>query len=124
MSRSTLGDIRMNDARAGAGPTLSWEHSGTAASPVIALHGEIDLSTSPLLRATLVSLVDAGAQDLTVDMTDVTFVDSTGLGVLVGALQLLQARGGEGLTVRGVGPVVRRVFELTGLDAVFSVEPG
>jgi anti-sigma B factor antagonist len=111
----------MNDARAGAGPTLSWQRSGTDEAPVVALQGEIDLSTSPLLRSTLVSLVDAGARRLTVDMSDVTFVDSTGLGVLVGALQLLQGRGGDGLTVRGVGPAVRRVFELTGLDAVFSV---
>ena len=111
----------MNDARAGAGPTLSWESSGTARTPVVALRGEIDLSTSPLLRATLTSLIDAGAHDVTVDLSEVSFVDSTGLGVLVGALQLLQARGGDALFIRGVGPAVRRVFELTGLDAVFSV---
>jgi anti-sigma B factor antagonist len=114
----------MNDARAGTGPALSWEIAGADHAPVVALHGEIDLSTSPLLRATLVSLIDGGARELTVDMSEVTFVDSTGLGVLVGALQLLQSHGGDGLSVRGVGPVVRRVFELTGLDAVFSIPPG
>ncbi len=113
----------MNEARAGAGPTLSWELRGIDSAPVVALTGEIDLSTSPLLRATLVSLIDRGARELTVDLCDVTFVDSTGLGVLVAALQLLQARGGGGLSIRGVGPVVRRVFELTGLDAVFSLAP-
>jgi stage II sporulation protein AA (anti-sigma F factor antagonist) len=84
----------------------------------IAVHGELDLAVAPSL---LRRLDDALAADpgirLEVDFAGVTFIDSTGLGVLVACRKRAMAAGGE-LTVANVAPGPRRVFEVTGLDKV------
>ena len=59
---------------------------------VIEVGGEIDVYTAPKLRERIVDLVDAGSYDLVIDMEQVEFLDSTGLGVLVGGLKRVRAR--------------------------------
>jgi anti-sigma B factor antagonist len=88
---------------------------------VVSPAGELDAFTAPELRSELHGLLaDVSAKRLVVDLTAVTFLDSSALGVLVGALRRLRERGGE-LHVVQPRPTVRRIFELTALDAVFTL---
>lgn len=87
---------------------------------VLAPSGELDLAASASLRAALVDACDAGLL-VVVDLADVSFVDSTALGVLVGAARRLQADGCR-LTVRGASSRVHAVLAMTGLDRLFDVE--
>lgn len=87
---------------------------------VLAVSGEVDVATVPRLREQLHSLVAQGSNRIVVDLEGVEFLDSTGLGVLVGALKRVRAHDGE---LRVVCPQsrVRKVFEVTGLTKVFSL---
>ena len=87
---------------------------------VVAASGEIDVAAAPELREQLVSLIVGGANRLVVDMEEVDFIDSTGLGVLVGAVR--RARGADG-DVRLVctNSRILKVFGVTGLDEVFVI---
>jgi anti-sigma B factor antagonist len=84
------------------------------------LHGEVDLHVAPEVRERLSDAIDKGAANLVIDLTRVTFLDSMALGVLLGTLKLLRARGGE-LRLVVPTPELRRVFELTLLDEVFTL---
>jgi anti-sigma B factor antagonist len=87
---------------------------------VLALSGEVGVATAPRIRAELHRLVAAGSRRIIVDLDDVDFLDSTGLGVLVGGLKRVRAHGGE-LVLVCTQSRVTRVFEVTGLTAVFSI---
>jgi anti-sigma B factor antagonist len=69
-------------------------HSDGPGFTVIAVSGEIDVYTAPKLRERLISLVESGSYQLIVDMEGVEFLDSTGLGVLVGGLKRVRAHDG------------------------------
>ncbi len=96
--------------------------SGPPTHPVLVARGEIDVATSPQLRTQLTNLIARGARDITVRFEGVSFVDSSGLGVLVGAYKRLR-EGDEG-TIRIVGaqPSVRKVFEITGLESALLTD--
>jgi anti-sigma B factor antagonist len=90
---------------------------------VVVLRGEIDAFTAPSLRGDLRRLVEeTGALIVVVDLEAVTFLDSSGLGALVGVFRRLRERGGH---LRIVPPrtAASRIFELTGLDAVLELYP-
>ncbi|MGW7300937.1 STAS domain-containing protein [Streptomyces sp. NPDC054829] len=80
---------------------------------------EISVYTAPALRTVLVDLVNQGRYFLVVDLAGIAFIDSTGLGVLVGALKRVRVHGGE---VAVAVPTVRigKVFRITGLASVFA----
>ena len=86
---------------------------------VLTVRGEVDVSTAEAFRAALYSLVDETAGDVMVDMGGVGFIDSSGLGVLVGALKRARERGSD-LRVRNLTPVARKVFDITGLTELFQ----
>ena len=65
-------------------------------------------------------VIEGGADRVVVDLADVSFMDSSGLGVLIGALRRLRELGGHLALVCGEGPV-RRVLAITGLDRLFPV---
>ena len=96
------------------------EYSAAPGKTVIAVSGEIDVYTAPRLRETLVSLVDAGNYRLIVDMEGVEFLDSTGLGVLVGGLKRVRAHDG-GIDLVCTQGRILRIFRITGLNRVFSI---
>src|SRR3712207_8032382 len=73
---------------------LSLATRTVAEHTVLEVGGEVDVYTAPRLRERLVELVDAGARNVVVDLGRVDFLDSTGLGVLVGALKRLRAASG------------------------------
>ena len=87
---------------------------------VIRLTGEVDVFSSPRLREKIIELVNQGSRLIVVDLDAVEFLDSTGLGVLVGGLKRLRSHDGE-MSVVCNEPRVLRVFELTRLDAVFPI---
>lgn len=86
--------------------------------PVVHVAGEIDVYTAPRLREQLLRL--AGERTLIIDLTEVSFLDSTALGVLVGAMKRQRERGGT-MSIVTSGTRVRRLFEITGLTRVFTV---
>jgi anti-sigma B factor antagonist len=100
--------------------TFEVTDSGLPGVPVLAVRGEIDVATSPDMRELLQGLIEGEPQLLVVDMTDVSFIDSTGLGVLVEAVTGVRAGGGD-LRLVVTQPHIIKLFELTGLDEVFSV---
>lgn len=101
---------------------LMLERRGTARDPVIAASGEIDVATSPQLRAELLAVLAEEPDSITVDFAEVSFIDSSGLGVLVGALKRIRDRG-EDATLHVVHPqdAVRKVFDITGLNSLFDL---
>lgn len=87
---------------------------------LLRLAGEVDLHTAPQLRHRLASLVEGDVTLAVVDLSDVTFVDSMTLGVLLGASKRLRAKEGE-LRLVVSDPNIRRIFEITLLDRVFDL---
>jgi anti-sigma B factor antagonist len=87
---------------------------------VIAVHGQADLHTAPELRNAITAALDGGATGLVVDLSEATFIDSMTLGVLLGAVKRLRPSGGK-VSIVCVDPHIRRIFEITLLDRVFSL---
>lgn len=81
----------------------------------------LDASTAPALREMLIGCLDAGAHRLVLDLTGVTFLDSSALGSLIAAAK--RAGRGGAFSVCGVQPAVARLFALTHMDRVFTVHP-
>lgn len=88
---------------------------------VVHVGGEIDVYTAPTLRQRLDERIQSGRHHLVVDLGDVTFMDSTGLGVLVGRLKLVRSYGGS-LRLVCTNRRVLKVFAITGLDRVFDID--
>lgn len=88
---------------------------------VIEVRGELDLATSDELRAALDRGFEAGSPRIAVDLTDVGFLDSSSLGVLVASMKRARADDGD-LALVGVQGSPAKVIALTGLDAVFRIE--
>lgn len=82
--------------------------------------GEVDVSTAPRLRDELSRAIADGCHDLIVDLSDVPFLDSTGLGVLVGRLKATRLLGGD-MVLAALQDRTLRNFHITGLDKVFQV---
>jgi anti-sigma B factor antagonist len=87
---------------------------------VVTVSGEIDLATQGALRTQLNDLVVAGQVDLVLDLTEVTFVDSTGLGALIGTRRRVHAFHGS-LALVIPNEAVMKVFTITGLEKVFDI---
>jgi anti-sigma B factor antagonist len=88
---------------------------------VVHVTGVIDVHTVGVLRDQLVAPVDAG-HDVVVDLSQVTFLDSTGLGVLVTARKRIDARGGR-ISLVVDGERVMKVFRITALTRLFTIHP-
>jgi anti-sigma B factor antagonist len=88
--------------------------------PVVSASGEIDVATAPPLRDRLQALTTSGRSTVVVDLLGVTFLDSTALGVLVGALKRCREAGGD-LPLVIEEPRILKVFEITGLTGVFPI---
>jgi anti-sigma B factor antagonist len=87
---------------------------------VVEVGGEIDVYTAPRLREQLVDLVADGKYHLIVDMERVDFLDSTGLGVLVGGLKRVRAHDGS-LRLVCTQERILKIFRITGLTKVFPI---
>ena len=87
---------------------------------IIEVGGEIDVYTAPKLREAILAAIDAGHLRLIIDVQKVDFLDSTGLGVLVGALKRVRADGGS-LDIVCTQERILKIFQITGLDKVFGL---
>jgi anti-sigma B factor antagonist len=89
---------------------------------VIALSGEVDIYSAPQFKETLVKGIDEGARRIIVDLTNVSFIDSTALGVLVSGAKRVRPQNG-GLDIVCADENITRIFEITGLDRIFGIYP-
>src|ERR671939_2209951 len=89
---------------------------------VVAVTGEIDLFTAPEFKQRVSAPIDAGRSSLIVDLSRTTFIDSSSLGVLIGAHRRLKLRGGS-LVVVCDDEAIAKTFKITGLDGVFTLAP-
>jgi anti-sigma B factor antagonist len=89
---------------------------------VLAVRGEIDLFTAPELKQVLAESIEGGRIRIIVDLTDTTFLDSTALGVLIGAVKRLRSRDGA-LAIVNIDENIAKTFEITGLDQIFTIVP-
>jgi anti-sigma B factor antagonist len=101
-------------------PAIDVTVDGPRREPLVHISGEIDVATAPVVRERLAALLEDGAQRITLDLDRVAFIDSSGLGVLVGALRRMHEHGGE-LSIEGAQPGVRKILEITGLAEVFAL---
>ena len=88
---------------------------------VVAVRGDADLHTAHELRTAIADAIDGGATSLIVDLAETTFIDSMTLGVLLGAVKRLRPIGGS-VSVVCTDANIRRIFEITLLDRVFSLQ--
>jgi anti-sigma B factor antagonist len=103
------------------GRNLRIEVANTTSPTTVVLSGEIDLSTAGRVREALIAISHSGEHNVVVDMTNVTFVDSTGLSALVAPLKRFRAMDGQ-VVLRSPNKSVRKVLEITGLTRVFTIE--
>jgi anti-sigma B factor antagonist len=96
------------------------EHAIDSERHVLAVRGEIDLFTAPELKQVLAESIEAGRTRVVVDLTETTFLDSTALGVLIGAVKRLRSRDGA-LAIVNVDENIAKTFEITGLDQIFTI---
>lgn len=87
---------------------------------IVAVGGEIDVYSAPKLRDMITELVGAGVYDIVIDMEGVEFLDSTGLGVLVGGLKKVRAHDGSLQLVCNQDRLLK-IFRITGLAKVFVI---
>lgn len=83
--------------------------------------GEIDAYTAPQLKEELLPLTEEEGSKIVVDLKGVDYIDSTGLGVFVGALKSAKAHSGS-IELTGLNSRVKRLFSITGLDEVMSID--
>jgi anti-sigma B factor antagonist len=98
------------------------EDQDAAGAHVIAVAGEVDIFTAPELKRAIAAALDAGARRLVVDLTETRFLDSTALGVLIGAVKRLRPLDGR-LVIVNTEPSTAKTFEITGLDQIFTIVP-
>ncbi|MBR6569665.1 MAG: anti-sigma factor antagonist [Clostridia bacterium] len=101
---------------------LQYKPVGESVTVVIA--GELDHCAAPQIRHMLDDLIrDPGVTDMVLDLENLTFMDSSGIGVLLGRLRILQSRGGT-LSVKNMQPSVEKLFRLSGLHRVIGIAEG
>ncbi len=102
------------------GETLRITSERAGGAYVLRLHGELDLRTVPKLRMRLAEALERGSGAVVVDLTEVTFIDSTGLSALLNALRRLTRAGRRLLLSTQDGPVLR-LLRMTRLDGTFPL---
>jgi len=99
---------------------LTLATSEVEGATIIAVGGEIDVYTAPKLRDKITELVGNGDYNLVIDMEKVDFLDSTGLGVLVGGLKKVRAHDGSMRLICNQERLLK-IFRITGLAKVFAI---
>ncbi len=89
---------------------------------VVAVAGEVDIFTAPDLKRTIALAIEDGAHRLVIDLTQTRFLDSTALGVLIGAVKRLRPLDGR-MAIVNTEPSTAKTFQITGLDRIFTIVP-
>jgi anti-anti-sigma factor len=98
---------------------VTGEHGRT----VVRVTGDLDLETAPQMLAAIEPTLDTGTGALVVDLSRLTFIDSSGLSALIRINQRMSAAGRE-LSIIAPGPPAAKTFEITGLDQVLPLRTG
>ena len=88
---------------------------------IITLKGEIDIYSAPDFKGSLYDAIGEGQQDIILECSDLSYIDSMGLGIMVGALKRIKEQAHE-IVIRNPKSTVRKLFKITGLDKVFIME--
>lgn len=112
----------MSDTGQSPTPAPDFDVSADVSEGVatVSVRGEVDVYTAPQLRERLYGVVGDGATRVVLDLSAMTFIDSTGLGVVVGALKRLRESGGD-LLLRSPSRSTRKVLEITGLTRIVEI---
>src|SRR5579863_6022574 len=86
----------------------------------VELGGEIDVYTSPKVKDAITELIDSGHYNLVINLEKVRYIDSTGLGVLIGGLKRVREHGGS-VNLVCTNPQIRKIFDITGLVKIFGI---
>lgn len=100
--------------------SLDVQTTPDGSAQVFAVRGTMDIATSPTVRAALLEAAERGHHDIIVDLTQLEFLDSTGLGAMIGAHKRAKEHGGRIRLVAQDGQILR-LLRITGLLGVFSV---
>lgn len=87
---------------------------------VVELNGEIDVYTSPKVKDAIGELIDKGHYNLVINLEKVRYIDSTGLGVLIGGLKRVREHGGT-VNLVCTNPQIKKIFDITGLVKIFGI---
>src|SRR5580692_4596179 len=87
---------------------------------VVDLSGEIDVYTSPKVKDAITELIDQGHYNLVINLEKVRYIDSTGLGVLIGGLKRVREHGGS-VNLVCTNPQIKKIFDITGLVKIFGI---
>jgi anti-sigma B factor antagonist len=87
---------------------------------VVELSGEIDVYTSPKVKDAISELIDQGHYNLIINLEKVRYIDSTGLGVLIGGLKRVREHGGS-VSLVCTNPQIKKIFDITGLVKIFGI---
>lgn len=87
----------------------------------VSIDGELDVSTCDKVKETLHSLLDQEVLDIKIDLKNLDYIDSTGLGVLIGVLKKLKVNNKE-IFILNPKSNVNKIFTITGLDKIFKME--
>ena len=94
---------------------------GTGGEPYsVEINGEIDVYTSPKVRDAIGELIDQGHYLLVINLEHVRYIDSTGLGVLIGGLKRVREHGGS-VALVCTNPQIKKIFDITGLVKIFGI---
>ena len=100
---------------------LNLEHSRDNNTARVAASGELDMHSAPELSDVIDAYIDAGVTEVSLDLSGITFLDSTGLSAFLAAHQRLESEGGK-LVLEGPGAIITRMFDLTGLTEHFVIK--
>jgi len=87
---------------------------------IIEVQGEIDVYTSPRVKETINELIEKEQYNLIINLEDVRYIDSTGLGVLIGALKKVREHNGS-INLICTNPQIKKIFNITGLVKIFGI---
>jgi anti-sigma B factor antagonist len=102
-------------------PSASFTQTSRGDVPGVEVVGDIDVATSAAFRAALLEALDRGAGSVVVDFAALDFIDSSGLGVLVGVAKRAQERGGT-VRIEHAAPSAHKVLSITGLLELFEID--
>ncbi|PTX58882.1 anti-sigma B factor antagonist [Melghirimyces profundicolus] len=98
------------------------EQTRTDQATTLVVSGEVDAFTAPQLKEKLMPLCKEN-HEVCLDLSQVEYMDSTGLGVLIGAFKQLRSQGGR-LILKGMSPRLKRLMQITGLTEIMDIEDG
>ncbi len=101
-------------------PGFGIDVTQTDTTAVVCVVGELDSATAPHLQERIAGLTNSGVRAVTVDLAHLDFIDSTGLTALVSGLKRLRELGGDP-ALRSPKPSAMKLFDMTGLSAVFAI---